>query len=106
MTIQTKTGIPVTKKKELQIPGSLETSVCKCGSGAVCSVEAVLSIDDRGQMVLPKDVREKAGIGTGDKLALISWGKNGKICCLALTKVENLNGAVRDLLEPLILQKE
>jgi len=106
MTIETNQGIPLTRKKELQIPGSLETSVCKCGPGAVCSVEAILNIDDRGQMVLPKDVREKAGIGTGDKLALVSWGKNGNICCLALTKVENLNGAVRDLLEPLIRQQE
>jgi len=96
----------VTRKKEHQIAGSLETSVCKCGSGAVCSVEAILSIDDRGQMVLPKDVREKAGIGTGDKLALVSWGKNGRICCLALTKAETLSGAVRDLLGPLIQQKE
>ena len=28
-------------------------------------------------MVLPKDVREKAGIRTGDKLALISWSRDG-----------------------------
>jgi AbrB family looped-hinge helix DNA binding protein len=65
-------------------------------------VEAVLSVDDRGQMVLPKDIREKAGIRTGDKLALISWEKNGSICCLALMKVENLSGMVKDLLGPLM----
>jgi len=96
----------MTRKREIQIPGTLETSVCKCGSDAVCTVEAILNIDDRGQMVLPKDVREKAGIGTGDKLALVSWGKNGSVCCLALTKVENLSDAVRDLLEPLILKQK
>jgi len=69
-------------------------------------VEAVLSIDDRGQMVLPKDVREKSGILTGDKLALISWSRDGDICCLALMKVENLSGMVKDLLGPLMQEPE
>jgi antitoxin PrlF len=59
-------------------------------------------VDDRGQMVLPKDVREKAGIKTGNKLALISWEKDGNICCLALIKAENLSGMVKDVLEPLM----
>jgi bifunctional DNA-binding transcriptional regulator/antitoxin component of YhaV-PrlF toxin-antitoxin module len=56
-------------------------------------------------MVLPKDVREKAGIKSGDKLALISWEKNGSICCLALMKVENLSGMVKDVLEPLLHER-
>jgi len=73
---------------------------CSCNSG--CRVEAVLSVDERGQMVLPKDVREKAGIKTGDKLALISWERDGSICCLALMKAENLNGMVKDVLGPLM----
>ncbi|MFA5331392.1 MAG: HgcAB-associated protein [Methanoregula sp.] len=90
------------KPKEVQVTGTLENSVCKCGPGATCRLEAVLPIDERGQMVLPKDIREKIGIGTGDKFALISWGKNGKICCLALTKVENLNESLKDLLGPML----
>ena len=69
-------------------------------------VEAVLSIDERGQMVLPKDVREKIGLGPGEKFALISWGNNGKICCLALTKAENLSGAIKDLLRPMMRNQE
>jgi len=68
----------------------------------MCRVEAVLSVDERGQMVLPKDVREKAGIKTGDKLALIGWEQNGSVCCLALLKVENLSGMVKDVLGPLV----
>jgi antitoxin PrlF len=75
---------------------------CGCSPSQGCSVEAVLSVDDRGQMVLPKDVREKAGIKSGDKLALISWEKNGSICCLALIKAENLSGMVKDVLDPLL----
>jgi len=75
---------------------------CRCTPGTGYKVEAVLSIDDRGQMVLPKDVRERAGIKTGDKLALISWEKNGNVCCLALMKVENLSGMVKEVLGPIL----
>jgi bifunctional DNA-binding transcriptional regulator/antitoxin component of YhaV-PrlF toxin-antitoxin module len=56
-------------------------------------------------MVLPKDVREKAAIRTGDKLALISWEKEGKVCCLALMKVEDLSGMIGDVLGPLVTGK-
>ena len=85
----------MTKKKEC---GPAST----CGVTEGCRVESVLTVDERGQMVLPKDVREKAGIRPGDKLALISWEKDGSICCLALMKVENLSGMVKDVLGPLI----
>ncbi|MDO9324645.1 MAG: HgcAB-associated protein, partial [Methanoregula sp.] len=50
---------------------------CGCTPASGCKVESVLSVDERGQMVLPKDIREKACIKTGDKLALISWEKDG-----------------------------
>jgi antitoxin PrlF len=80
--------------------------VCGCTPGSGCHVEAVLSLDERGQMVLPKDVREKAGIRTGDKLALISWSRNGEVCCLALMKADNLNGMVKDILGPLMQEPE
>ena len=69
-------------------------------------VEAVLSVDERGQMVLPKDIREKAGIKTSDKLALISWSRGGDVCCLALMKVGNLSGMVKDVLGPLMQESE
>jgi antitoxin PrlF len=32
----------------------------------------MVSVDERGQMVLPKDLREKANIKAGDKLAVVS----------------------------------
>ena len=34
-----------------------------------CRVESIISVDERGQMVLPKDLRDKANIRAGDKLA-------------------------------------
>jgi antitoxin PrlF len=64
-------------------------------------VEAVLSVDERGQMVLPKDVRERAGIQTGEKLALISMEREGKVCCIALIRAGELSGMVRGILGPL-----
>ena len=41
---------------------------CGCTPESGCKVEAVLSVDDRGQMVLPKDVREKSRDQTGISL--------------------------------------
>jgi len=81
-------------------------SPCGCTPGSGCQVEAVLSVDDRGQMVLPKDVREKAGVRTGDKLALISWEREGRICCLALVKADSLSGMVKGILGPLMNEAE
>ena len=79
-----------------------DTISCGCNQKTVCTVESVLTVDDRGQMVLPKDIRERADIKPGDKLALISWEKDGCICCLALMKTENLSGMVHNVLSPLM----
>ena len=67
-----------------------------------CSVESVVSVDERGQMVLPKEIRDKANIKAGDKLALIGWEKEGRICCITIIKAEELGGMVRDLLGPMM----
>jgi len=94
--------IQMTKKKIIDETCSPEGSQCGCYPGSGCKVEAVLSVDERGQMVLPKDVREKAGINTGSKLALVSLEKEGSICCFALIKVEALSEMVKDVLGPLM----
>jgi AbrB family looped-hinge helix DNA binding protein len=67
-----------------------------------CKVEALIAVDDRGQMVLPKDIRDRANIKPGDKLALISWEKNGAICCLNLIKADELGGMVKNILGPMM----
>ena len=69
---------------------------------ACCKVESVISVDDRGQTVLPKEVRKKANIRAGDKLAVINWEKDGKICCISLIKVEELAETVKGLLGPMM----
>ena len=73
-----------------------------------CKVEAVISVDERGQMVLPKEIRDKININAGDKLAVISWEKDGKACCLSLIKAEELTEMVKGMLGPImedVLQK-
>ena len=71
-------------------------------SDSCCKIEAVVSVDDRGQMVLPKDIRAKANIQAGDKLALVCWEKDGEVCCISMIKVESLAGGVREMLGPVM----
>ena len=81
-----------------------KASCCEGGSGGMscCRVEALLGVDERGQMVLPKELRDRANIKAGDKLAIVSWEKDGEICCLALIKADNLAERVREFLGPVM----
>lgn len=72
------------------------------GAMACCKVEALISVDERGQMVLPKEMREKADIRAGDKLALATWEKEGKVCCFVLIKAGEFGEMVKGLLGPLM----
>jgi AbrB family looped-hinge helix DNA binding protein len=80
-----------------------------CGGGSAekncCSVEALLGVDERGQMVLPKDLRDRANIKAGEKLAVISWKKDGEIFCLALIKADNLAERVMEFLGPVMREE-
>jgi AbrB family looped-hinge helix DNA binding protein len=73
-----------------------------CSPEGCCKVESVVSVDERGQMVLPKELRDKAGIKPGDKLAVVSMEQDGKTCCLSLIKVESLTSMVKDMLGPVM----
>jgi AbrB family looped-hinge helix DNA binding protein len=72
-----------------------------CCSGTCCKVDSIITVDERGQILLPKDIRQKAGIHGGDKLALMSWEKDGKVCCFVLIKADELSGMAKDVLGPL-----
>jgi antitoxin PrlF len=67
-----------------------------------CRVQSIVTVDERGQMVLPKEIREQAGIGPGDKLAVVSMEKDGKVCCITLMKIDSLADAVRGVLGPVM----
>jgi len=83
----------------------LEKVACSgptCGKMSCCKVEALVGVDERGQMVLPKEIREKAGIRSGDKLALVSWEKDGKVCCFTLIKADEFGDMVKGFLGPMM----
>ncbi len=65
-----------------------------------CGIEAIVTVDARGQLVLPKEVRDLAGIRPGEKLAVVIMKREGRLCCLSLMKTEALSNAVRDVLAP------
>jgi len=73
-----------------------------CDRMSYCKVEALISVDERGQMVLPKEIRDKADIHAGDKLALVSWEKEGKVCCFTLIKAGDFGDMVKGLLGPMM----
>jgi len=60
-----------------------------------CSVNAVVTVDERGQVVLPKDLRDRLGIKPNDKLAVVALGDPDETCCLMLMKAQELNGMVK-----------
>ena len=67
-----------------------------------CRIESLISVDERGQMVLPKELRDRANIRAGDKLALISWQKDGQVCCFTLIKADSLAERVKEFLGPML----
>ena len=82
------------------------TSCCDDGpvQGAAkrFAVEAIVSVDGRGQMVLPKAVRDRLGLNAGDKLAISVMESDGRPCCLTLIRTEELADRVRDILGPAV----
>ena len=89
-----KKAVKKAVKKSCCMP--MDSEICSC------KVEAVISIDDRGQMVLPKEIRDKANIRAGDKLAVVTWEKGEKVCGISLVKAEDFGEMVKDLLGPVM----
>ncbi|HTY75421.1 MAG TPA: HgcAB-associated protein [Candidatus Nanoarchaeia archaeon] len=67
-----------------------------------CRIDAVVTMDVKGQIVLPKDLREKANFKPNDKIAVVACEKDGQVCCITLLKAEKLVGAVTKTLGPLL----
>jgi antitoxin PrlF len=65
-----------------------------------CTVDAVVTLDSKGQIVLPKDLREKAKLRPDDKLAVIGCEREGQICCIMMIKAEDLGKTVKVMLGP------
>ena len=83
--------------------GTVAVKTAGVGPGG-CEVEAVVSVDARGQMVLPKELRQKAGIGPDTKLAVVAWRQGETLCCLTLHKVDELAETVRKTFGPMLTE--
>ena len=67
-----------------------------------CKVEAIVSVDERGQMVLPKDLREKMNVKPGDKLSLVSLCCGEKVSCIAIVKAAEMSRMAENFLGPVL----
>ncbi len=82
------------KVKDPQVPVERPTECCR--------IESLVTVDERGQMVLPKELRDRADIRPGDKLAIISWQKDREVCCFTLIKANSLEERIKEFLGPML----
>jgi antitoxin PrlF len=69
-----------------------------------CKIDAVVTVDTKGQIVLPKDLRNRAGIKPNDKLAMIGVEQAGCICCIVMIKADALESSIKERLGPIFKQ--
>jgi AbrB family looped-hinge helix DNA binding protein len=67
-----------------------------------CKIDAIASVDSKGQIVLPKDIREKMRLKPNDKLALVGFERDNEICCVVMIKAEKLENTVSKMLGPML----
>lgn len=72
----------------------------ECCNKECCKIDAVVTVDAKGQIVLPKEIRTKAKIKPNDKLAVINFQRGNEVCCIVMLKVDDLENTVKDLLGP------
>jgi len=83
----------MTDKKQKEHCCTPQTAEC-------CKVESVVTIDERGQMILPKDLREKVGLVAGDKLVIATSMKDGKLGFLMMFRADDFNDMVKGAVRP------
>jgi antitoxin PrlF len=66
-----------------------------------CKIDAIVNVDAKGQIVLPKDLRERANIKPNDKLAVIGMEQEEIVCCIVLMKADKLGNTVKHMLGPI-----
>ena len=67
-----------------------------------CKISAIANVDSKGQIVLPKDMREKMRLKPNDKLALVGFERDNEICCIVIIKAEKLENPVSKMLGPML----
>lgn len=67
-----------------------------------CRIEALISMDARGQILLPKDVRKKVGWKPGIKLAVITYESGEGFSRITLAEAEEFMETARQMLGPMV----
>ncbi len=67
---------------------------------ACCHVEGIVTVDSRGQIVLPKSLRDKMGIEQGNRLVVIAMKDKGVIKSISLMKADAVDNMVKIVLKP------
>jgi len=70
------------------------------GDKECCKIDAIVTLDAKGQIVLPKDLRERAKLKPNDKLAVMGFERDGEVCCIVMMKADALGGPVKKMLGP------
>jgi antitoxin PrlF len=69
-----------------------------------CNLTGLVSVDERGQLVLPKDLRDRIGIKAGDKLAIMTCEKEGRFCCITMVKADELADSIKKKYGPILTE--
>ena len=67
-----------------------------------CHVEGVVTVDAKGQIVLPKSLRESMEIKEKDKLIVVGMKDKGIITSISLFKAEKMDDMVKIMLKPIM----
>jgi AbrB family looped-hinge helix DNA binding protein len=73
----------------------------KRATAPCCRIEALVSVDAKGQILLPKELREKVGVQPGDKLAVIVCESEDKAPRITLVKADEFAESAREMLGPM-----
>jgi AbrB family looped-hinge helix DNA binding protein len=69
-----------------------------------CHVEGIVTVDSRGQIVLPKSLRDKMELNKGDRLVVIAMKDKGKINSISLMRADTVDNMVKIVLKPTMEQ--
>lgn len=86
-------------KKEVRVVIKAEPDAETSSS---CRMVAVIAMDGRGQIVLPKSLRDKADMKEGDRFCVVSSEEDDKVCCISLLKADEIDETVKDILGPIM----
>ncbi|MCG3216761.1 MAG: AbrB/MazE/SpoVT family DNA-binding domain-containing protein [Candidatus Heimdallarchaeota archaeon] len=75
-----------------------------CPSGedglSCCHVEGVVHVDSKGQIVLPKSLRDDMGIKDKEKLVVVGMRDKGELKSISLFKADKMDDMVKTMLKP------